>query len=191
MTYTVPSGEPDVLHPSTEWEWNVDYVDFPPDEAWKLRYHVNGAEGQTIAIDAAANAENDGYEVREGADAHRDVAAGLYALVGYVWKDPAGGGGFDAATERHLVYRDSLLIREDASKVVPSLSHDEKMLALFDAALESRIPDDLQFVQIGSRSISAIPLQELVRLQGVYRARVRAARGGGQPIRAGRFVIRG
>lgn len=182
MHDTVRTGEPTVLQPATSWDWDVSYSHYPPSDGWTLEYAVSGAD--QVTFEASANAENDGYEVRLDPD-HEHVAGlphGLYALVGRVTDD----------TDTHEVYRDVLLIREDHFERAAKQLHDEKMLAVLDAVLEDRLPDDLQFMQIGGRSISAIPVEKLLKIQGIYRTRVANLRDPrGVAAQAGRFVYRG
>lgn len=183
MADTVPTGEPDAVHPATSWRWDVTYTDYPPSDGWSLEYVVSGA--RRFKFTASADSESAGYEVRIDPDSQeeiRDLEPGLYALVGKVTK----------SGRAEVVYREPLIVLEDHFERDEAQLHDEKMLALCDAALEGRIPDDLQFVQIGGRSISAIPAETLLKIQGTYRARVRGLRNKhGTPARRGVFVYRG
>lgn len=182
MTHTIPTGEPTVLSPATSWQWDVSYPHYLPSDGWSLTYAVSGEKQFTFSADA--NSDQDGYEVRleEDAEGVADLPHGLYALVGRVTD----------GTDQHEVYRDVLLIREDHFERAAKQLHDEKMLAVINAVLEDRLPDDLQFMQIGGRSISAIPIEQLMRVQGIYRSRVKALRDPrGVAAQTGKFVYRG
>ncbi|MEK9505149.1 hypothetical protein [Gaopeijia maritima] len=79
------------------------------------------------------------------------------------------------ADDRRTVVRATLLVHPDPSSAVDARSHDEKTLALIDAAIEGRIPPDLEESTIGGRQVKHIPIETLLHLQGVYRTRVAAA----------------
>jgi hypothetical protein len=53
-------------------------------------------------------------------------------------------------------------------------SHARVTLALIEQAIEGRLPDALAGYSIAGRSISKIPLSELVQLRNVYKSQVQA-----------------
>jgi hypothetical protein len=162
--HTIPNREPTELTAGDTWRWNRSLSSYPASDGWTLAYSLSGAH-ETVLTLTAAPAGN-GYEVRASATETAEFTPGAYRMVGHVSKDG----------DRFPVYTGSLYVHPDPAAAVPALSHDERTLAIIDARLEGRFTRDMESYAIEGQAVTRIPIAELVRLQGIYRARVERAR---------------
>lgn len=75
----------------------------------------------------------------------------------------------------------ALQISPDPMTTASQISHAEKMLAAIEQVLEGRVTDDVQQLSIAGRSITKIPVDELLALRAQYAKEVadlRALAGG-------------
>lgn len=172
MAPTVPNGEPTQLVVGSSWQWDKHYSDAPPSEGYALSYAFTGP-GAVATFAAATSADGDYYEIRRTKAQTAGLTAGTYELVGYV----------ETGTDRFVIYRGTVELLPDLSADTDAAAHDEKVLAAINARLEGRTTEDTQRIQVAGRSVDQIPIMELVRLQGIYRARVFQKRNAGQARR--------
>lgn len=171
MAATVPTREPKQLNAGDSWSWDRTLSDYSAAAGWALAYHLRGPASLDIGAGAGATwvtGAGDTFSVRVPATGTASLTAGTYRLVGYATK----------ATERVEVFNAVVILRPNFATAGASaaLSHDERTLAILDAAIEGRLPQDLQSYQINGRAVNKIPIKELVELQDLYRARVNRQR---------------
>lgn len=166
----IATGEPTTLTAGSSWQWDVTYSDYPPSDGWALTYVFRGPEDYTTQ-DGETDADGDTYQVRIP-KANTDLTAGAYRLVGYV----------DDGIDRFVVYDAPLTVLANPTTAVNAASHDEEMLALIDAAIESRLTGStgVRSFTVNGRAVEYWSLEELLKLQSVYRSRVARQRRGGQ-----------
>lgn len=86
----------------------------------------------------------------------------------------------ESLTARHLIDTGRIEFLPDPTAVAEGSdlrSHAERTLAAIEAVLEKRATSDQQSYSIAGRSITKIPLTELISLRDKYRAEVATARG--------------
>lgn len=166
MPHEIPTHEPTELTASTSWRWDKRLSDHPPADGWTLKYALRGPSDRDIA----ATPNGDTYEVRIAAT-DTEIAAGPYRLVGFV--ENAGG-------DRFVVYDEVLRVLQSPLFAVNRKSHAERTLEVIEAVLEGRASDDEEQYQIGQKSVSKIPVDELHRLRQVYAEEVWRERNPGK-----------
>lgn len=171
MAPTPPSGEPTRLVIGSNWEWDKSHAPAPPSEGYTLSYDLHGPSSVST-ITAGTSSSGDYYEVREAKAATAGLKPGTYQLVGYVEK----------GDDRHEIYRAEVYLQEDltAAGVVDTRTHDEKVLAQINAAIETLTTNPWASSSVDGQKVEYADLDMLMKRQGIYRARVAQARRQGQ-----------
>lgn len=169
MAPKAPNGEPEVLVAGDSWWWDKHLSTYLPSEGYGLKYSFSGP-GVIADISAATSSDGDYFEVRENAADTAAFVAGTYQVAGYA----------TLSSDRFEIWRGTIHVRQNLDAInVPTKSHDETALEAINAAIEGRLTADMQDFQIGGRTVTHIPIEELLRLQGVYRRRVWRSRNSG------------
>ena len=163
MAADIPNIEPYDAIAGDTWKWNKTLADYKPSESWVLTYSFRSKTGTGFNITASANSANDGWEIVAGKNSTVTYTAGEYDWAAYVAK----------SGERFLVDSGKLVIKTNIEAVSTSStgdlrSHAKKMVDNIQAVLEGRIDSDVENYTIGGRSISKIPITELVTLLNTY-----------------------
>lgn len=174
---TIRESEPTRLIVSDTWRWNKHLSDHRPSEGWTLKYQLQGPGVLAEPITASASASGDYFEVRHAPADHADLPQGSYTLIGYVEKD---GDRFTVYPDPDETTETGSLFLQAFATSAPQQTHDEKVLAQIDTAIETLSANTKATVQVNGRTVEYRNLPELVELQGVYRSRVIMARNGGQ-----------
>lgn len=174
MALSIPKSEPSVVVAGTTWQWDKTLPDFRPADGWYLRYKL-GATAVLPDIVASAATSGTSFEIRQTPAVTGDVEPATYEIAGWAYNN----SDFEQATEIHEVYRDRLIVRAHPDLVTSSESADERALRIISAAVEGRLTDGMDEFQINGRAVKYVPLETLLKLQGTYRARVRAAQSVG------------
>lgn len=74
-----------------------------------------------------------------------------------------------------------LEVNPETVATTDGLVHCQRTLTLIETAIEGRLTSDHESYAIGGRSIAKIPIRELVRLRGIYLAKVQALQNAGKP----------
>lgn len=87
------------------------------------------------------------------------------------------------ATARHTIATGSVRLAVNPGTVATSggLEHCQRTLTVINAAIEGRLTADMESYSVAGRSITKISIAELVKLQGVYTAKVRTLQNAGKP----------
>lgn len=172
MPYEVLTEEPTELVGGDTWTWRKAVSEFPASAGWQLAYRLAGESDLAIAWGTHVSADGDGFLVLVPA-ASTGKPAGTYVLTGFVTKGSERYTLLDADGRPLEVV---VTVLANPATAVNAKSHDETVLALINAALEGRLSADQEEFQINGRSVKHIPIEELIKLQGQYRARIIAAR---------------
>lgn len=172
MAASIPTQEPTQVIAGDSWQWNIAYGDYPASEGWVLAYAFRGPTDLSTGS-GDITVDGDGWQIRIPASA-TNLTAGPYRLIGYVTK----------TGERFTVYDAALLVLPNPITAVNAQSHAERTLAVIDAAIEGRLTADVESYQIHGRSVSKIPMSELVKLRAIYASAVERERNPGQFGRA-------
>jgi hypothetical protein len=105
------------------------------------------------------------------------TGAGASVPFTYVERLTAASDGeiFDVNSGRIMVEPNMALATPGAA-----VSYEEKTLSVLEAALQGRLTSDIEHYSVAGRSVSKIPVQELLRLRGVFRALVWKQRNPGK-----------
>lgn len=157
-------------------------------DGWAVQYRLVGPLGVATdpLVDEVVDAVADGagWTITFTADATGDVISdGSYRLV--------GRASNAATSEATTVYDATCRILANALEASPSdlLTHAERCLTLIEAAIEKRLPADMEHYQIDGKVIGKIQMLDLMKLRTKYRVEVYRARNPGRagPQRLVRF----
>ena len=165
MSAEIPTSVPDVLVAGDTWRWDITYPDFDASAGDQLAYALRGAQDLAIVWGTHVTASGSGFAVRVPASS-TNLPAGTYRIVGFI----------TSGSERDTVELKTVTLMANPATAVATASHDERVLAALDAAIEGRVTKDQEDITINGRSVKHIPFGELLQYQGIYRERVAAAR---------------
>jgi hypothetical protein len=163
MAEQTPEGVPASLTAGNTWTWYQTLTDYAPSESggtWTLSYAVAGVGVLKWDPDWVTD-DGSRWTVTVPATATAGLAAGRYEWQAIV----AGGGGY--ASQRHTPLRGVLDVQPNPEWAGPGdrQAWAERTLAAVEAVLEGRVTADVQAYQIGSRSVTSIPMAELYTLR--------------------------
>lgn len=173
VTPPTPTAVPASLIAGDSWRWDITLADYLPADGWTLKYSIRGPSVLPVQ---AATPSGDTYQVRIAPADTGKLSAGQYRWTS--WVENAGGDRFTVASGM-------LVVVPNPATVGTVESHAAKMVRFIEAALEGRIPEDMQAFTIGGRSVQQIPILELRQLLGHYRTELRREL---TPNRVGRRV---
>lgn len=139
--------------------WSVVIPGCSPQD-WALTYAIKGQSALNVTA-FPTGSTNGEFGVFIFASQSAALAEGVYE-----WAAQVTSGSY-ATTVRsgRLNVRPSLISATAGSRA----SHIEKMVTAIETVIEGRIPNDVQQFTIGSRSITSIPIAELMVLRATYR----------------------
>ena len=138
-----------------------------------MSYAILGAS--RLNWDAAfVSSSGTDHTVTIAASATADLTAGVYEVT-RIW---TGSGTY--ANQVYTVPCPALTVLANPATAGAGdrQTWEEKTLAVVESVLEGRVTDDILMYQIGGRTVSKIPLQELLSLRSSLRAAVSAQRTG-------------
>ena len=157
MTPPIPSSEPNSIFAGDTCKWSKTISDYPSSDGWTLTYSFRGP---SQLADVQASTSGSGYLVTIAAALTEVLQSGTYTWAARVSK----------AGETYTVARGVFSLVEVEGALV--VSHNAKMLAAIEAALEGRVLVDMEQYTIGGRMVTKIPVKELTALRGMYAAKV-------------------
>lgn len=177
MAPTTPTGVPAEVTAGDSARWRIpDDADYPESEGWALKYDV---VGKSVLHEIEAEFQTSGDDINYWlvsilATATADIAAGRYRIIGRF----IGSG--DYAGREETVSNDVVNVLPDPRAAVAAdfQTHNERTLAIIEAAIEGRLTADIESYQVSGRAVSKIPMAELVKLRASYAAAVRQERTG-------------
>jgi hypothetical protein len=161
MSAEIPDHIPTVFSAGETVQFRRFVDGYLPSDDWAYALHLNSA---LAVLHKDGVAEGDGYLVT--IDPTDMLPAGDYRYLERVSNATTG--------EAHNVGSGVVKVELDLALAAPGacISHAERMLALIEAALEGKVPDDLASYSIQGRAIVKIPIDELKKLRAQYRAEV-------------------
>lgn len=169
MAAEIPSKEPTSFIAGDSLQWDKTLADYPPGEGWQLAYALRGPVDLDIGWSAEVTAPGSAFEVRVPAATTAALTPGTYRLVGFVTK----------GTDRFVIHSESIHGQADPSTAVNALTADEIALAAIDATILGRATKAQASVQIDGHRVDSWGVDDLLKLQNTYRARVHRARNSG------------
>jgi hypothetical protein len=191
---STPTGIPSIsLTAGDTWTWRIQDPLTDPQgrilyqsDGWALKYELQGVGkldipgGTSTVVYQAAGADAGYWLVTISKADSSGVAAGRYRLIGRM----VGSGAY--AGQEYTVTDDVLLVERDPRTAAAGSfqTHNERTLAIIEAAIEGRLTADIESYQIAGRAVSKIPATELVALRNKYAAAVNQERSGrfGRPV---------
>lgn len=177
---TIPETEPTLATAGDTWRWKITDSTYPVAEGFSLSYAVLGAS--KLTWDAAwVSSSVSTHTVTIPATATADLAAGRYEIT-RIWTGSAGTAGQVYTTKLAPLTVEPNPATAGAGD---RQTWEERHLAVVEAVLSGRITDDIAMYQIGGRTVSKLPLQELLTLRSSLRQAILFQRTGqfGQRIR--------
>lgn len=157
LTPPIPTVEPTTLYAGDTAKWSKHLPDFPATDGWALVYAFRGP---TALDDQTASASGADFAVTIPASATVGLQPGTYS-----WVARASKAG-ETYTAAHGVFT----VLAAVGAVVAD--HDETTLEVIKAAIAGRLTADMQAYTINGRSVTKIPIAELIGLRGQYERRV-------------------
>jgi len=166
MPPPIVTTEPDVLIAGDTWSWDKHVNDYSAADGWQLSYTLQGTEKIDLAWSTEVVAHPNGVDFRITVPAATTATKtpGSLFWQAYVTK----------ATERHTVGSGVITLKPNLATAAAGSqrTHAEKTLAVIKAALEGRLTSDIESYQIVGRAVNKIPIEQLVKLRGVYESMV-------------------
>ncbi len=161
---------PTSLTAGTSLRFKRSYASYPASSGWAYNFYLAGASVLTVA----------------------GVASGADFIVTLA---PTDTVGFAPGTYRYteIVSKDSVKVEMGRGILVIEMNlatatagtaqtHEEKTLSIIEAALSGRLTKDIESYQIAGRAVSKIPITELMKLRGTYKAIVAQQSNPSTPI---------
>lgn len=172
--------EPSSVVAGDTWEWRKTLADYPA-PTWTLKYYLRS---RTHSADVTATADGADHLVTISKTTSAGYKAGRYEWVAIV----------DDGAERFTVGRGTLTVAPDPANTGAGFdprSHARKTLEAIEAVIENRATKDQMSYTIGSRSLSRMPISDLLKFRQTYQAEVfaeeqaeavRQGKGSGQVV---------
>ena len=146
--------------------WTTSVPDYPASDGWALSYFMALPSGPVIQFGSTGN--GDDYTVSILAATTQAWAPGTYQWTSRVSK----------SGEVHTVGRGLFVILPDPTASNDPRSHVRKCLDAITVVIEGRMNDPLAEYKIDGVEAKRIPIEQLLKLQAYYTARVRLESGG-------------
>ena len=160
MTIETPLNEPKELRAGDTWAWRrEDLTDFPA-PTWTLTYQLKREGlGGNASIVASASGANHAVSVAKAVTA-------AYASGTWQWQAYADDG-----TSRYMVDSGTITVLPDFAVAgnLDNRSHVKKTLDAIEAVIEGRATSDQQQYSIQGRSLTRIPIEELLVFRDKYK----------------------
>ena len=159
-----PETEPKTLLIGDLWTWKrTDLGTDYPNDSYTLSYELRLEGTGATSISITASASGDDYLVSVASATTAGYTAGTYRWDAYITRD--------SDSERYRVDFGSFEIKPDrsASSADPR-SHSKIMLDKIESLLEGRADADVEEYSIGGRSLTKLPLKDLLMWRDRYRA---------------------
>lgn len=158
---TVPTTEPTELVAGDTWAWDRDLADYPVSGGWSLTYVFVNAE-QRFTIDSTTSGSL--HRMSMTAAISSAKIPGTYTWTLFAKK----------AGERYRVGSGETVVvpNYEGDRPFDTRSHARKTLEAIQAVIEGRATLDQQAYTINGRSITRMPVTDLLRFRDVYKAEV-------------------
>jgi hypothetical protein len=183
MSFSIPDVEPASQRAGETFHWTMSLPDFAPADGWSLTYYFSGPD--RFIVTATTSAAGD-FDCQITAAISTNYPAGRYRYSGIVTK----------GSESHEVRTGVCTITANlaTASAGSQQSPNELMLAAIRARLNERATSQqlIESYGIHGRQVAKVPLLDLVKLEGIYAARVYREQHPGNPLGApvaARFVL--
>ena len=137
----------------------ASFTSYDPANNWNYKVAFRGPSA--LDITAVSDSANGVFYVTGSAATTAVLSEGLYDIVGYVYNNLG---------ERYTVTNVKMTILPDlAADTSERITHAQKVLDVIEAVIEGRITDDVESFSISGRSVTHIPMKELMEMRVVYK----------------------
>lgn len=161
MAAEIPYGEPLELVAGDTYKFLKSLSDYSIADGWALKYRIVGG---LISLSKTASDNGDGnwLVTIAAADLVAAVADTTARMIGWVEK----------AGERWTVYDDYVRIKPNVATATAAdlKTHEVRTLEAIETVLEGRATADIEQYQLNGRAVTKIPVSELLKWRGIYRA---------------------
>jgi hypothetical protein len=158
----IPTSEPTRVRAGDTLKWNRTDSEHSPADGWALKYSLLKAGKQIEIKDALVTSDGDTFKIVVPAATSADYLPGEYRWYAFVSK----------GAERFQVGEGVIEILPDAGAVQASgldtRSQTKRILDAINALLEGRASTDAQQYSIGSRQITKMTPDELMKWKAQY-----------------------
>ena len=161
---------PASLTAGTSLRFQRSYASYPASSGWTYNFYLAGASVLSVA-GVASGAD---FVITLAPSDTAGFAQGTYRYTEIVLKDSV-----KVEMGRGLLNIEMNLATATAGT---AQTHEEKTLSIIEAALSGRLTKDIESYQIAGRAVSKIPINELMRLRGTYKAIVAQQSNPSAPI---------
>lgn len=179
MAPTTPTGPPTQVVAGDSWRWKVsDLVDYPQSEGWSLKYELVG-RSDTVTITPTWQTSGDDIYTWLATVATTTTDAlspGLYTLI----LRAIGSGDYDGREETISTAPWYVTVLADPRTAAAGdfRPFAEEMLEVIEAAIAGRLTKDMESYSIAGRSITKIPIGELMTLRAKFSNELQSSRSG-------------
>jgi hypothetical protein len=166
MATDIPTTEPSIIVAGDTIAWDrEDLTNDYPSSTWTLKYHL---ANRTSHYDITATADtlgDDTFSITITPAVTATYVAGFYNWDAYVSK------GSGATLERYRIDFGTLEVRPNLASLPASYddrTHVKRTLDAIEAVIEGRATSDQESYTIGNRSLSRIPIAELLKFRSQY-----------------------
>ena len=158
MAFEIPTTEPLTFAAGDTVKWTKTLADFPAGDGWVLSYAFVNSSG--TFTESTSTADGDDHAIVITATDSADISAGTYNWQSYATLDG----------ERYQVGAGTCVVLPDFSDgAVDGRSHVKRVLDAIQSVIEGRASEDADSLSLAGRSISKIPLTELVAFRDTYK----------------------
>lgn len=157
---------PTFFHKGDSLDFEVQGSEFPPTDGWSLAYQLVGPS--TISIGSAVS--GDSFVVSVSAGTTSGYAVGLYSLLAIYTNSDGRRSTVD-------LNQTEILPDPATASATDARSHAQIVLDAIEAVLEKRATTDQASYSIGNRSLSRMPVVDLLKFRNHYRDEVLREQG--------------
>lgn len=139
--------------------WSENETDYPASSSWVVHYVLVNA-GNRITFNSSADGDKHDFDITTATTS--TWRSGEYTFQRYVTD----------GTDRVTLDTGTVTIIKDFAVMGDRRTHAVKVLESIEAVLENRATVDQESYTINGRSLSRMPIEELLKFRDIYRAEV-------------------
>ena len=169
MAITIPTVVPSRFAAGDTVKFTRSFSDYSAADGWTYVIYFNGAQAMSKAGTTAA--DGIGFAITLATTDTDDFTTP--GAVRYQERVTKAGETYTVGEGTVDVARNY-----NGAAAGAAQTHEEKTLAVIEAAMSGRLTSDIESYQIAGRAVSKIPIEQLSRLRAQYAAAVRFQRTG-------------
>lgn len=160
MSAEIPFDEPLELVAGDTYKFKKSLADYTIADGWTLKYRLIGG---SVDLTKTATDNGDGYWLVTIATGDLSAIVADTTCRMHGWVEKVG--------ERWTIYDDYVRVKPNlATATAANLkTHEVRTLEAIESVIEGRATADLEQYQLNGRSVTKIPIKELLEWRGIYR----------------------